>query len=257
MSWKITASYDGLVSDADANTYLAAIQAADGQLLEPGVRIAVNDFIVGCKTDGIWTAIKACGIMAGSRTMEGALVPLVGPNVTNENFLQSDYDRAIGLKGDGLTKRINTNRDHTIDAQNNRHFSVYCTERGTNNAGLLAVRNSNGWSHIYEGSGLSLNFRNTGTLAGYSVASSEGPCFIGCERSLATEYTVRINGTVSTRVDTSTTPVAGDWYLFNLNNAGQFSNARLSFWSIGDSLDLALLEQRVIALMDALAAIII
>jgi len=46
MTWKITASYDGLVSDADATAYLAAIQAADGQLLEPAVRIAVNNFIV-------------------------------------------------------------------------------------------------------------------------------------------------------------------------------------------------------------------
>jgi len=75
MSWLITPTYDGLVSDADATAYLAAVQAADGQLLEPAVRIAINNFVVGCKADGIWTAIKASCILAGARTLAGALVP--------------------------------------------------------------------------------------------------------------------------------------------------------------------------------------
>lgn len=252
MSWTIT----GKSIDPDAESYLVAVESADAAGLEPAVRLAVNAFVVGCKADGIWPAIKACGIMAGARTLSGALVPLIGPNVNNENFLEDDYSRELGLKGDGITKRINTGRDHASDAQNDRHFSVYCTERGTNNAGLLAVRNSNGYSHIYEANGAALSFRNSGTTAAYALSTSQANCFIGCRRNSAAEYNVIINGSDSTRTDTSTAPLNGDWRLFNLNSAAQFSNARLSFWSIGASLDLALLETRVTTLMSALAAAI-
>jgi hypothetical protein len=40
--------------DADAKTYITAVETSDGQDLEPGVRAAINDFVVGCKADGIW-----------------------------------------------------------------------------------------------------------------------------------------------------------------------------------------------------------
>jgi len=90
--------------DADATTYFAAVEAADGQSLESGVKTAINDFIVGCKADGTWSALKASCILAGARTLSGALVPLAGTAPTNYNFVSGDYNRKTGLVGNGYSK---------------------------------------------------------------------------------------------------------------------------------------------------------
>jgi hypothetical protein len=79
--------------DPDAAAYLRAVEAADGQALETPVKRAVDDFIKGCKADGIWDAIKASCILCGARTLPGALVPLVGTAPSNLNFLPEDYNR--------------------------------------------------------------------------------------------------------------------------------------------------------------------
>ena len=68
----------GVAYDTDAAAYITAVETADGQALETAVADAINAFVVGCKADGIWDAIKASCIMAGARTLNGALVPLVG-----------------------------------------------------------------------------------------------------------------------------------------------------------------------------------
>ena len=75
--------------DTDAGNYIQAVEgpAGDNQVLEPAVRQAINNFVVGCKQDGIWSAIKASCILAGARTLNGALVPLVGTAPTNNNFV--------------------------------------------------------------------------------------------------------------------------------------------------------------------------
>jgi len=72
--------------DADAAAYITAVETADGQALEENVKLAINSFVVGCKADGVWSAIKASCILAGARTLNGALTPLVGTAPTNANF---------------------------------------------------------------------------------------------------------------------------------------------------------------------------
>jgi hypothetical protein len=74
--------------DPDAKAYIAAVETADGQALEPAIRTAYDQFIRGCKSDGIWDAIKASCILAGARSLSGALVPLVGAAPTNNNFVK-------------------------------------------------------------------------------------------------------------------------------------------------------------------------
>jgi len=108
--------------DRDALKYIDAVEQADGEKLEPGIRKAINSFIVGCKSDNTWDAIKASCILAGARTLEGALIPLVGAPPTNNNFIANDYNREIGLKGNGIDKYLNTNRQNNIDPQNSKHF---------------------------------------------------------------------------------------------------------------------------------------
>jgi hypothetical protein len=61
--------------DTDAAAYITAVETADDQTLEEKTKIAIDNFVLGCKADGIWTAIKASCILAGARTLNGALVP--------------------------------------------------------------------------------------------------------------------------------------------------------------------------------------
>jgi hypothetical protein len=83
--------------------------------------------VIGCKQDGIWTAIKASCILAGARTLTGALVPLAGTAPTNFNFVDADYNRKTGLVGNGSNKYLNSNRAGNADPQNSFHHAVYGT----------------------------------------------------------------------------------------------------------------------------------
>jgi hypothetical protein len=81
--------------------------------------------VKGCKADGIWDAIKASAILAGARTLDGALQPLVGSAPTNFNFISGDYNRTTGLVGDGATKYLNSNRNNNADPQSDARLAFY------------------------------------------------------------------------------------------------------------------------------------
>jgi hypothetical protein len=99
---------DGM--DRDALAYIRNVEAADGGYLELGVKKAIDTFVRGCKYDGIWDAIKASCILCGARTLAGALVPLAGAAPSNNNFVDADYNRETGLKGNGSTKYLDSGR---------------------------------------------------------------------------------------------------------------------------------------------------
>lgn len=131
----------------DAAAYIAAVEAADGQALEAGVRAAINAFVSGCKQDGIWSALQACCLMAGARTLSGALVPLKGPAPTNFNFVSGDYSRKTGLIGNGATKYLDSNFTLAdFPSNDNTHLSAYVTEAAPvgalciSAAGLISTR---------------------------------------------------------------------------------------------------------------------
>ena len=97
------------VVDLDAQDYINRVQAADSaalggtQTLEEGVKNAINDFVIGCKKDGIWGKISTSAIFCGARSLQGALNRLtidsfVSPLVSY-GFVQSDYSRTLGIQG--------------------------------------------------------------------------------------------------------------------------------------------------------------
>jgi len=240
------------VSDADAEAYLTAVQAADGQFLEVAVRDAINAFVLGCKADGIWNAIKASCIMAGARTLNGCLVPLVGTAPTNVEFVSGDYDRKTGLVGNGTSKYLNSNRNNNADPQNSKHVAIHVSSLPTVSLRpMLALDRPN-----TEGSGASLIYNTLTRLhdtASSSYTASAG--FIGINRSAADSYVRRNGGINESLSQASVGAVARNIVLFadNLQNAPGYSDARLAFYSIGESLDLALLDARVTALMSAIS----
>ena len=256
-------------TDADANAYLLAVESADGQQLEEGVISAVESFVLGCKSDGIWSAIKASCLLAGARTLSGALVPLVGTAPTNNNFVTADYNREKGLLGNGTTKYLNSNRNNNADPQNNFHLSAYRGEAisATHAATFVGA----GPSGVAGRSALQNNYLSQFTN-GYFVRarSSSGPLaasgsqnaagLLGVNRASSSTINFFAPGNQSGTLSvTSENPYNGNLWIFAINSNGSLvsaSNNRLSFYSVGESLNLSHLNTRVSNLMTALAAAI-
>ena len=248
--------------DPDAAAYITAVETADGQALEEKVKIAIDNFVLGCKTDGIWSAIKASCILAGARTLAGALVPLVGTAPTNFNFVAGDYNRETGLVGDGSTKYLDSNRNNNADPQNNRHVASYVGQipLSPNNGFLISSGSylAPGSTYIFKGVP-DFNYTSAkiaggiefGPVAGGPNASG----LYGVSRSSSSSATFAFNKSSVDYVSTSQTPSSSTIRLFS-DGTTLFSTARLAFYSIGESLDLASLDARVTDLINAIGVAI-
>jgi hypothetical protein len=241
--------------DTDAGNYIQAVEAADGQALEGATRQAINDFVVGCKQDGIWDAIKASCILAGARTTSGALIPLKGTAPTPVNFdlvNNTDYNRKTGLKGDGSTKYLNSS--YAIPSENsaNLHVSGYYSLMPT--VGLGAV----GAFRLLNGRG---TFLGIGAVQAYNSSPGVTPSnttstgFRGVSRSLSSSYLYRAAKENQAVTSNAVAGAHSNQGVFAVTREGGtvdgYSNHRLAFYSIGESLDLALLDARVSALITA------
>jgi hypothetical protein len=257
--WTITDG--GFVFDTDALAYITAVETADTQVLETEIRLTIDQFVVGCKADGIWDAIKASCIMAGARTLQGALVPLVGAAPTNFNFVSGDYNRQTGLKGNAATKYLNTNRNNNADPQNSKHLSVFKTVAPTSNTtSYIAAQVT---TPIASSSRVSDNFNtlllniNSPVLLN-TIYTSTQLGFLGVSRPTSEILNQRANNTTTIVSNTSNTNFSNSTFVFARGLDGginQPTDARLAFYSIGESLDLALLDARVTTLINALGAI--
>lgn len=250
----------GGATDADARAYIQAVQTADGQALEPAVVKAIDDFVIGCKADGIWSAIGSACILMGARTLNGILTPLKGTAPTSNAFVgdATDYNRKTGLVGNataggGGTKYLDSNRAATADGQDNNHMSVYVSAAGVGNstypryignnnfhigqwidASQLYIRNNASTTHI----------RTPGTATG----------FLGTARSSSANFETRVGGSTTSPnpAVVSTARGTGDYGVFG--HTFSESSGRIAFYSIGSHLDLSLLDTRVSALYTAIGA---
>jgi hypothetical protein len=251
--------------DPDAEAYIAAVEAADEAespgvgALETATKVAIHSFVKGCKNDGIWPAIKASCIMAGARTLEGALVPLVGTAPTNVGglFVSDDYDRKTGLVGDGSTKYLDSNRNNNADPQNSKHIAAYISTLSTLGFALIGTESGevNGSTQMAQGAG-ELGIRLNSAASSSQASPATG--FAGASRSTSTGFIVR---NASTNTDITVASQAGtnqkiNIYRRTVNPFGTYVNSRLAFYSIGESLDLALLDARVTDLVNAIGAAI-
>lgn len=236
--------------DPDAAAYFAAIVAA-GSTISSANQAAVNAFVVGCKTDGIWSAIKASCILAGADTLAGALVPLVGDAPTNvgSGFVSGDYSRTTGLLGDGSTKYLNSNRAGNADAQNNMHYGCYVSVSGTLNRALMGDESSSAGNPTQ----LYTNFSRcrASTSFTHSISTADGTGFVGISRSASGNYFHRRSGTTDNPSTASTGQNSQNIMVF-ARELSDRNNCRMSFYSIGESLNLALLDARLATYMSSL-----
>ena len=248
--------------DTDAGDYIQRVEGASGDnaALEPATRQAINNFVIGCKQDGIWNAIKASCILSGARTLNGALQPLVGTAPTNVGFvgLGTDYVRKTGLVGNGSSKTLRNAYTWTSGNYTNNHGCVFPTVLQTNDAsyfeGVGTTVSSNGIVGIY---------RETGGAyySDYSTHNYAGPLLtanslVAVSRSSSSLFTGR-GGSNSQAFSQNivSTPQAFAMSVFSRQTGASsnvlYSNARIAFYSFGESLDLALLDARVTALITA------
>ena len=246
--------------DPDAKAYILAVEAADGQSLESGVKKAYNTFVKGCKSDGIWDAIKASCIMAGARTLSGSLVPLKGTAPTNFNFVSGDYARKTGLKGNASTKYLDSNRNVNIYPQNNFHMSMYVSQILISGSGYMGAGGAfAGSTQISAGPSLTIEFRNRNSASGVPTRPGDHAVgLIGQSRASSGSFITRGGGVTSTITQASQFPYNGSAFIFarNAGTPGLYVDGRLSFYSIGESVDLAKLDSRVSTLITSIAAAI-
>ena len=254
MSWTITPT-QLLVDDQDALTYLAAVEAADGQALESGVRLAVNAFVKGCKADGIWPAINASCILAGARTLTGALVPLAGAAPTSVDFVGSDYNRKTGLKG-GDSKRLTTPSVLPNNVES-RHAYLYCSEASTgNDFNCVMGTSGDGSGEIIKNNSPS-SFLLRGWIGQAISSLTNGVGGLGVARTVGSSRTFTTTAGLSSGTTGFNNGSSLAVTFFARSAAGfQASNPRIPFVSAGRFLDLSQLDARVTDLINALSAAI-
>lgn len=234
--------------DADASSYITAVETADNQTLEQGVKEAITEFVVGCKIRGIWASIKSCCLLCGARTLNGSLVPLKGPAPTNFNslFTDNDYNRETGLKGNGSSKYLDTNfsASSPLVSQNDFHFSLYISSLSSVGVQRTYMADTGGMNMYRPISNNTLTQFNINASFGAAqgdldMASSTGFC--GLSRDNASNFTIRIGSRNRVVGSSSVGGDGGTMRIFgrNGNNVmGEFSDGRIAFYSIGNSVDL-------------------
>jgi len=249
-----------LPTDSDCLTYLSAVAAADGAGVEVGVATAVDTFFSRIKADGVFPALKACCILAGARTLAGALVPVVGDAPTNvaDNFAEGDYSRTAGLTGDGATTYLDSGRAGNADPLNDKHIASYITTGiiATNTRVLGSGQGAGGGNtEIYKDSSGNM-FTRVHSTTGITISGAGSTTgFVGSSRSSAGSFDFRINSSNTSGSHASNVHPAAPIAIFAGNNSGtvsQFTDATLAFYSIGTSVDLEALDTAVSNLVTAI-----
>jgi hypothetical protein len=186
----------------------------------------------------------------------------VGAAPTNAGglFVSGDYNRKTGLVGNGSTKYLDSNRNNNVDPQNSKHLSVYSTNITDPNVIQLLIASSTSGATA----GVSLLVANgvTDNIVGrangaenVSTAAVYGQSYlVAVNRSSASTIELLVDGSVSTGSAASQVPNNANINIYGFGQGS--SNARLAFYSIGESLDLALLDARVTTLINAFDAAI-
>ena len=141
------------------------------------------------------------------------------------------------------------------DPANNQHVSVYLSTYATNTWLGAPTNPSLALYTVLESSGL-----YCGTAGSKVPIAASTTGFVGVSRNSDTAFLARKAAATSSSASAYTSKTAAANYpVFAYASGASFSSytaARLAFYSIGESLDLALLDARVTDLINAFAAAI-
>lgn len=256
-----TSVWSAVVMDADATAYFARVVAA-GSSISAANQTAVNAFIVGCKADGTWSVMKCVGLLCAANSLAGALVSLKGPNLVNYNFIEADYSRTTGLKGNGTTKYIDTQFASTSMAQNNIHCAIYQTEGSSGGGWPIGYGDDDRADYtVIESTGIKPRFYvQYGYQSFVSGVGITGPCMLLCGRLAQTAAYSYVHSTFNLNAYSSVSPRGSSRFgVFAaiISSGGTtyqngYSNFRISVFSIGENIGYTQLKNRLVTLMAAL-----
>jgi hypothetical protein len=249
--------YPAYVQDYLDRVTATDVTAGNSSGLESGVTDATSSFlqdlvsisylgISGGVISQAASVIKASCIMAGAHTRQGSLVPVVGPAPTEFGTAGGwNYNRKTGTAGNGINNYLNSNRNNNADPQNSNHNAVYATS-------LIPG--------IFMGAGGPVSGGNSigTTLRNRSNISANGDTVVGLNGATRSS-SASFSNTLATFPIVSEPPFNGDVLVFARGTVAApntFNASRIAFYSIGESLDLALLDASVTALINAYAAAI-
>ena len=175
--------------------------------------------------------------------------------------MSGDYNRKVGLVGNRSTKYLNSNRFSDSDPHNNQHLSVFVTAPPSSSSIDVLAGTDDGLGNVQllqVFAQLQFKCRDGGANSPASASSSLSG-LVAVSRSSSADYSFRARSGAISGVFTSTSsaPSAQAINIFQRGTAQPFpTDARLAFYSIGESIDLALLDTRVSALIAAYAAAI-
>ena len=231
-----------LPTDADALDYLSRMATTDGAGVETGVAVAVDAFFRAVKDAGIYSDLKACCILAGARTITGALVPLAGTAPTAQGgWASGDYSRTEGLTGDANALYLDTNRAGDADPQDDSHAAVFCTSLPSTAISTAYISNvpPSGLTGATLLSRTSVSPNNNGwrlrSSAGIGDTSNTG--LLAASRASASEFWYSNGQSVQSTLSTSEARPTTDFFIFaSAGGTSLQSDATIAFYSIGESL---------------------
>ena len=197
-----------------------------------------------------WDDLESAASFVGVG-IQGVTVPLKSTMtaLTNNNFVAGDLNQLTGLKGDALTKYIETSVLGTDLAQDDASVSVYVTETGANDAyygnGVVSGSISSFVSGYIR--------MNSAGLNGGVIAQSNALYGVSRDNSANFDH---YNGSSNTIVDASTGTTSGEFVIFAEGaSPTRELNCRLATYHIGPALDLATLEGLQETLLSEVAAV--
>lgn len=241
LRWRPTSRFSPAARDYFARLDAASLRvttydAANARLID---RLVANG-------GNFWPDSGAFCAMAGYLfPTGGTLIPLKdGHDAGTLNaFVTGDWNAATGLKGDGSTKYVNSNRNNNADGQNDQAMGVYvdtATSDVTSKAYIGAGSAVIGATGILVGLSSMLAFRNRNSTADTSVISFGSTGLLSMSRSSSAAYEIMAGGSQSTVTRASQTPFDSNVGIFvrlATTPSTDYVDARLPFYHIGPSLN--------------------
>jgi hypothetical protein len=229
--------------DTDAQTYITAVEAADGQALETATKDAINTLVLALKAGNIWTNAAQLILPCGPRSLAAAAgLALKGTNPTNNGFTSGDYNRKTGLgAASNTSKWLNSNIASNAFSSTSHAIAAY--GNFTANSGDVAICGAFSDSPFLNSSLLILDewtglggraFRS-GTSGGgqfpFSTSTAAASCVIGA-RTSTTSATLYVDGAATTNtasVSPSFTSTQVAWFGIrgNSGSIGGFSSSSI------------------------------
>lgn len=236
---------------AAASDYFARLDAA-------GLRVTTYDKANARLIDRLvanggnfWPDSGAFCAMAGYLYPgSGTLIPL-HPNHdagTLNAFVTGDWNAVTGLKGDGSTKYVDSNRNNNADGQNDFAMGVYIVDAistGSTGIGIMGARSSDSAT-----SSMILTFdnkyiyRNRSNLQNNPTSPLDATLVTGhiaMSRANSANFDIRESGSTENAIRPSVDNSSDNIFIFVRNQSGSayglFADARLPFYHIGPNLN--------------------